>query len=72
MAKAKKVKKTEGGNTLREGDTSKVSNASISIFNDDDKSYWESEAPKKKKKKKKIRSFKPKKPVKGILESQGY
>ena len=27
---------------------------------------------KKNKKKKKIRSFKPKKPVKGILESQGY
>jgi hypothetical protein len=43
MARAKKLKKTEGGNALRKGYTSKVSNASISL--------WEPAAPKKKKKK---------------------
>ena len=68
MAKAKKVKKTEGGDALREGYTSKLSNASISL--------WESAAPKKKRGKSKrntgIRSFKPKKPVTGMLEAQGY
>ena len=69
MAKAKKLKQTEGGDTLREGYTSKtISGPSNRLRRTADLNL--SITPKKKKKK--VRSFKPKKPVKGILESQGY
>ena len=66
MAKAKKVKKTEGG------DAQQFADFPESVYQSKegaDKGWKNSN---KKKKKKKVRSFKPKKPVTGMLEAQGY